>query len=564
MVKIHQLPREIIAKIAAGEIIERPVFAVKELLENSIDAKADSISIHIEESGMNKITVIDNGEGMSIEDLEICFKSHTTSKLTKIEELASIQTLGFRGEALASIAAISRLTINSRIASQVAGTQVIIKNGTLEKIATIGMPPGTSVTVEQLFYSLPVRKKFLKSPRTEFRQILDMVIGYALSYPHINFILSHNKKPVLDLPKTNDIIRRIEKLLGKDIVASVIPLSYSDSYVAIEGFITKPVLTTSSPGKVFIFVNNRPVTDKGITAAVKSAYGTLLAGNAYPVCLLHISLPFEMVDVNVHPRKEIIRFADTLMLYTALGLAINKALSVYDLTPDIPLSSLFLGDRVRSTDSYAGRLLKEKNLPWNLAEEMQSDYSQVLLMNDLYIMVITNTGFVILDQHAVHERILYEQFLQEFTQEKKKNTIYMLLKPAIVDVSVSESELLKEFLDTFNTLGWDIEHFKDTTFVIRGVPVLFQDRDYPTLLKELLDDLQSETNNKAIDQMTKRMIAFLACRSAVKAGEKITKKQAKDLLEQLQRTPNNATCPHGRPTKMAVEIDKINRLFKRT
>jgi DNA mismatch repair protein MutL len=564
MLKIHQLSPEIVAKIAAGEVIERPIFAVKELIENSIDAGSDSISIYIDESGLSKIAVIDNGEGMSREDLEICFKPHTTSKISKIEELSHIQTLGFRGEALASIAAISRLTINSRVSTEVAGTQVVIKNGNVEKISTIGMPVGTVVTVEHLFYSLPVRKKFLKSPRTEFRQILDLVVGYALSYPHIHFLLTHNKKTILDLPITVDVLNRIEKLLGKEILSSIIPLKYSDSYVSISGFIAKPILTTSSPSKLYIFVNNRSVTDKGISSAVKAAYSTLLASNVYPVCILNISLPHEIVDVNVHPRKEIVRFANTNMLYTALKQAVNQALAQYDLTPDSSFSALLLSDATGSTGSYAGKLLKEKRLPWKLSKNIQTDLSQLLLLHNLYIIVITNTGFILLDQHAAHERVIYEQLLNEFLNEKERSNTFQFPKPGVFDLSLSESELLNEYLETFHDLGWEIEHFKNTTFVIRSLPVLFQDRDYVKLLREILEDLQNENHVKEIDYISKKMIAFLACRSAVKAGDKLSKKQAKELVEQLEKTPNNATCPHGRPTKVSIELDKIHRLFKRT
>src|SRR6185437_2748866 len=315
---------------------------------------ADAISVLIEESGLKKITVIDNGEGMSAEDLQESFKPHTTSKIKDSDELAYIKTLGFRGEALASIAAISKMTINSRVSPNPAGTSVIVKNGKLEKISPVGMPLGTTIIVEQLFHSHPVRKKFLSSTRTEFRLILTLLISYALSYPQIAFLLLHNNKTQLDLPKTEDLLTRVEKLLGRDIVSSLIPVTYKDAYISFSGFLAKPSITTRTPNKQFLFINNRLVADKGISQTVKAAYGSLLPSNVHPVGLLHIALPFEMVDVNVHPRKEFVRFVDTTLLLEAVKRAALQSLARYDLTPGTNLESLFLSDAVGSTESYAG------------------------------------------------------------------------------------------------------------------------------------------------------------------------------------------------------------------
>lgn len=561
MRKIYQLPPQVVSQIAAGEVIERPVYAVKELVENAIDAGADTVTINIEESGLKKIMVIDNGEGMATEDLQESFKPHTTSKIAKAEELSHIKTLGFRGEALSSIAAISRLTIASRTSENPAGTCVIIKDGTLEKIAPIGMPPGTVVTVDYLFHNLPARKKFLTSPRTEFRKIIDITTGYAFSYPHIHFILIHNKKTVLDLPKSLDPLHRIEKLLGKEIFSSFIPVSYSDSYVSISGFLAKPIITTRTPNKQFLFINNRLVSDKRVSLAVKSAYGSLLPNNVYPVCLLYFSLPYEMVDVNVHPRKEYVRFVDTSLLYDAIKRAISQTLSRYDLTPSTNFEGLFLSDAVGSTESYAGRLLKEKKLPWELSVKM--DLTTITQLHNLYLLAVSNNGFILIDQHAAHERILFEQLLKEFTKEKKNRNIFNFPKPGIFELSLSESSLLQENLQLFQEMGWGIEHFQNTSFIVRSLPVLFQDRDYVKLLKEILEDIQIHGTSQEIDFITERMIAYLACRAAVKAGDRLTKKQAKDLAEQLEKIPNNATCPHGRPTKVSIDIEKIHRLFKR-
>ncbi|HVA96915.1 MAG TPA: DNA mismatch repair endonuclease MutL [Candidatus Acidoferrales bacterium] len=563
MNKIHQLPHDVVAKIAAGEVIERPVFAVKELVDNALDAGADAIDIHIEESGLKRIAVIDNGEGMSAADLQESFKSHTTSKLSQVDELSHIRTLGFRGEALSSIASVGRVTINSREKSTSSGTSIFLKNGKPEKISPIGMPAGTSVTIDYLFHDLPARKKFLKSPRTEFRHIIDLITSYALSYPQVHFVLTHNHKSILDLPKTDDTLQRIEKLLGKDIVSTLIPVFFQDSYITVSGFLAKPTVTTQTPSKQFLFINNRLISDKGISLSVKSAYGTLVAHNVYPICLLFFTLPYEMIDVNVHPRKEYVRFSDQTLFFDAITRAVKQTLTRYDLTPDMSSPSLFLHDSTGSTQSYAGRLLKEKKLPWTLSTALATDHVEILQMHQLYLLAVTDNGFLLIDQHAAHERILYEQLLREFVQEKKKHVVFHFSKPSVFDLSLSETELLLEHIAVLQDLGWEIEQFKDNSFVLRSLPVLFQDRDYVSLLKEILEDLKTDHKPQEFDTLTKRMIAYLACRSAIKAGDTVTKKQAKELVEQLEKTPNNASCPHGRPTRVAVDVDQINRLFRR-
>jgi len=563
MRKIHQLPHHIVSKIAAGEVIERPVFAVKELVENSLDAGADSIIVQIEESGLKKITVIDNGEGMSAEDLQECFKAHTTSKLRSEDELSHIKTLGFRGEALSSIAAISKLTINSRVAKESGGISVTLKNGKIEKVIPAGMPAGTSVIVEHLFHTLPARRKFLRSERTEFRHIIDLLTGYALSYPQVHFLLTHNKKTIFDLPKSSDPSLRIEKLLGKDIFSSLLPVSYKDSYISINGFIAKPMFTTRTPNKQFLFINKRLISDKGVSLSIKSAYGALLANTVYPVCILYFSLPYEMVDVNVHPRKEHVRFTDNILLHDAIRHAISQTLTIYDLTPVSDFNTLSLSDAIGSTESYAGRLLKEKRLPWELSQKLKTNYEDILQIHNLYLFVVTENGFLLIDQHAAHERILYEQLLNEFTKEKKKQNIFYFPKPGVFDLSFSEAELLHEYVNLFQDMGWEIEHFKNNTFLLRSLPVLFQDRDYVSLLKEMLEDLQHNNRREELDTISNKMIAYLACHAAVKAGDQLTKEQVKELIMQLEKTSNNATCPHGRPTKVWVSLEGIHKLFKR-
>lgn len=567
--KIKQLSQAVISKIAAGEVIERPVYAVKELVENAIDAGATSIAIHLEESGLKHISVIDNGEGMSAEDIIECFKPHTTSKLENIDELSHIGSLGFRGEALSSIAAVSRMVIQSKRKDDATGTKIVVKNNKLEKTVPVGMPSGTQIEIDYLFYNLPARKKFLKSPRTEFRHSIDLITSIALAYPHIQFELTHNGRTILDLPTTKERTHRLQKLLGNEIYKSLIPVAYEDVYLRIGGFIAKPPMTTRTPTKQFLFVNNRIVTDKRLSLSIKNAYGTLLEKTAYPIAVLYFTLPFDHVDVNVHPRKDEVRFINQQSILEHIHEAIRASFSHNGLV----VQSTYWQDPSRdysfgiadakSTKSHAAQLLREKELPWQLSMPEKGDAGKVIQIANLYLLAPSKNGMLLYDQHAVHERIRYEQLKKTFLEEKKQASSFQFPKPGVFELSIHESSLLQEYIPLLADLGWDIEHFQDTSFLIRALPVLFQDRNYVALLRELLDDIEQDGKPKSLDAISHKMISYLACRSAVKAGDSLTKKQAKELLEQLEQTPDNATCPHGRPTRVSITGEQLRKMFKR-
>ncbi|MBA3724001.1 MAG: DNA mismatch repair endonuclease MutL [Candidatus Levybacteria bacterium] len=575
MIKIQQLSQDVIAKIAAGEVIERPVYAVKELVENSIDAGADSLIINIENSGLARITVIDNGSGMSPEDVKACVKLHTTSKLDSIDSLSSIQTLGFRGEALASIAAISTLTVQSKRKEDTGGTSVVVKDGKVLKVGSVGMPVGTQVTVENLFHSVPARKKFLKSLRTEFRHIIETVMHFAFAHPHIHFVLTHNGKTIFDLPKvktdsgqagmTN--IDRMQTLLGKDVHANLLPITFEDNYISLAGFIARPQMTTRTPHKQYLFVNKRSIGDKGISMAVKAAYGTLVEKNAYPICILFFAMPHEVVDVNVHPRKEEVRFVNQSQLHKIIKTAVTQTLARHDLVFHNALwqkEAYFDDDQFKSsTDSYMGKVLRDQKLPWKLVEPLQVDSEKLIQMHNLYLVLETKNGLVLIDQHAAHERIRYEQLLAEFLKQKQIADVFYFPKPKIIDFSVSEKELVEEYIAMLGELGFVLEHFKGTNFLLRCIPGLLQDRDYKEVLFEVLENVRVDGKLADADTVSQKIIAYLACHGSVKAGDILTKEQSSDLIAQLEKSPNNATCPHGRPTKVAIDLEMIHKMFKR-
>ncbi|MBI5123701.1 DNA mismatch repair endonuclease MutL [Candidatus Roizmanbacteria bacterium] len=563
--KIFPLSSEVVSKIAAGEVIERPAFAVKELIENAIDAKPQKIEIQIEESGFKKIVVTDNGYGMTKEDLEQSFKLHTTSKISSADELAHISSFGFRGEALSSIAAISNLTLQSRTKEEISGTEITLIQGNVDSIAPVGMPVGTTISVANLFYAIPARKKFLKSAQTEMRHIIETVVSFALAYPQIAFSLTHNQKLLFALPKTEDQLERLKYFLGKETFTNLLPVNYQSNYITISGFIAKPQ-TASITNKQYLFINKRRVTDRLIAYACKEAYATLLPAQSKPIFVLFLSLPYELVDVNVHPRKEHVRFADTKLLNNAIHQAVSETL----LNNNLIYYSDNLADYsqqnekpFKSTKSYAGKLLKETQISWDARK-----FNEVLKLADaiqvhnLYLITPTRFGLAFVDQHAAHERILYEQFYDNFKKQKANSEKYNLPTAQLFELSLIEKELLEENLELFKKLGFEIQYFKNT-YLINSVPLIFKDRRPQELILEMLDNLQEERNLKDIDKISQKMLAYLACRGAIKAGESLTKKQAKALLEKLQQTSNNTTCPHGRPTQILIDIDDLHRMFKR-
>jgi len=561
MSKIVKLPPDVVSKIAAGEVIERPSFAVKELIENSIDASATAITITIEESGLRRIQIIDNGEGMSRKDLEIAFLPHTTSKIKNEDELIGIKTLGFRGEALSSLAAISSLTLQSRTKNDSVGTTIEIRQGKVEHIGSVGIPIGTIVTVDHLLSPVPARKKFLKSLKTEFRQISDVVLHFALAYHTIHFTHTHNKKTIFDLPIKQDERERLRFILG-DTVEHMVPVAFSDSYLTLSGFIGKPQAASKNNQKQFLFINKRAVSDKLISLAVKESFGTLLPSSATPIFVLHLTLPFEIVDVNIHPRKEQVSFINARMIFDLIKQAVLETLMHHNITYHVP--SFDNSIRKGETTSFSGQLLKETILPWNRTDIGKiTTTTSLLQIYQTYILVTTKEGLVIIDQHAAHERILFEQFLKAFENEKKKKTTYPLSNPLKLSLSFSEKQLIEEYPDIFENLGFSLEHFGGNTYIIRHIPVIFKGRKIEKIIKDMLSDLADERGIKTIDTTSKRMLSFLSCRAAVKAGDVLTQQQMKTILKDLEKSPNNTTCPHGRPTRIEIPLAILHRHFKR-
>jgi DNA mismatch repair protein MutL len=557
---IKELSRNLVSKIAAGEVVDRPSSVVKELVENAIDADATSIKIEIENAGLRVIKVTDDGIGMSREDLLHCFLPHTTSKIKHEDDLFSIVTKGFRGEALSSIAAVSDLVIKSRPRDEISGFIVEVVNQQLARDSIVGMPIGASVVVKNLFKTIPARKKFLKSIRTEFRFIAEVVVKAALAHPEISFFLAHDKRIILDLPSQQSVSERVRMLLGGDVAQNLLPVEYESEHYKISGYIAKPQVNHSTKDKQFLFVNQRVVGNKLISDAVKEAFGSTLMTRRYPVFILFFDVPHNMVDVNIHPRKDQVAFADGVNAYdlfkeAVLGvidsesLGYEKDVSVEDFEYDFyDFDTKFVEEGSSYTDGF-------ENTP-------------IMQLHRLYLIKPTRKGVLLVDQHAAHEKILYEKFLENY--RKNKTSISCPLESSIiVKVSLVESEALLEYLPAFEKMGFELEDFGNGSFKLGAVPLLafsgnISDvESFSGLISDILSDLMQGKTPKSIDENIKRVLSMTSCRLAIKSGDYLDENERADLLRQLENTKTGYTCPHGRPAKIEITLEELGRMFKR-
>lgn len=552
MGKIQVLPEHLVAKISAGEVIQRPANVVKELVENAIDADASNIRIYIEQAGSTKIKVIDDGTGITKEDLPLAWLPHTTSKLTSLDDLQTLTSMGFRGEALHSISSVSSTTISSRVANQNLGYTLTISNQNTQELQPFGMPMGTEVTIVDLFHNVPARKKFLKSANIELASISKTVAELALAFPQIGFELVHNENRLLDLPKNQTFEDRLEEVLGTSYGETLVPVAYNEPHIEILGFISKPQFATRGKSEQYLFINNRPVIEKVIFSTIRTSYGNLLEARAQPAFALHYKISPELVDVNVHPRKEEVRILNSVFVNGATEQAILVSLQKSNLT--------YIKQGFVETNKM---LLKDKS---SIEYEVKN-FSQappIMQIHKLYLLSQTDSGLLMVDQHAAHERILYEQFLASFEKHLSELNIKQLNPPEIFDVSSHQALLLEDYLPALAEWGFSIETFGKNTFKIIAAPMILADRNLPELLFSMLTDLSSGLTLKYADDKTKQALSYLACRSAIKSGDYLSPTQRQELLENLAQTKTNYTCPHGRPVKVEIKLADLEKMFKRT
>ncbi len=560
---IHHLPDHLINQIAAGEVIERPVYILKELLDNSIDASARSIIIKLIGFGMDSIEVIDDGIGMSREDLELSYIRHTTSKIYDEKDLQNIQSFGFRGEALASIASVCRLSIASRVPDEIAGYRVIVENGKKTDARIVPMPQGTNITVSHVFAKTPARKKFLRSEQTEYRHILSLIESYVLSFPEIRFHIFHNGKSVATYPAVPDFESRLQILLPGSIMKELISVRNEQEYITLEGYISRPQLSYKTTKQYYLFINGRPIIDANIASAIKDAYGTLLSPTDYPYVIMHLEIPHHLVDVNIHPRKEEVKFMQPKLVYQAVYDCIVKSLNgqnlrFYDRRWQNSEDSPPLQLRDGGTQTYAADKLKEEVL----GSPKNFDTKDLLQIHNTYILLQAKEGLLLIDQHAAHERVLYERFLTAYESGIAKKDLHTYPQPIELDLSSGEEETIREYHKQLLDFGIELRYERNK-WKLFSVPDLMKDRDSLALLRELCEFLHKTGSIKRTDSYAHKMITYLACRSAIKAGDLLTKKQMKELIDSLKRVENPYTCPHGRPLQISVDLKTIKKMFKR-
>jgi DNA mismatch repair protein MutL len=575
---IRKLPDTIAAQIAAGEVVERPASVVKELLENAIDAGARSIDIRIEQAGKRLIEVADDGCGIPVDELLLAVDTHTTSKLQFAEDLFAIKTLGFRGEALASIASVSQVRLSSRAAAADIGAELNVDGGVVGKLTQAGLPPGTTVRVTNLFYNVPARLKFLKTAQTEKRQIDSLVSRYAIAYPGIRFHLLHDGQTLFHTAGNGNAREVLGELYGLETARQMMSVKLEEEQIRIQGFIGPSSISRSNRKEMTFFVNGRWVQDKSISSAVLAGYQNLLAVGRYPVVILFLEIPVENVDVNVHPAKAEIRLRDSRLVFEQVQRSVRRALLSYAPAPSLPVKSTW-------QPNFDGAPSRQIDLSWDMAgqdividpDEIlnpylkadQQDVQPALPASDLpllrvigqigltYIIAEGPDGMYLIDQHAAHSRILFERLFQV---EQKKIPSQILLKPAVVPLNAEEANAFEEFHSLLEKIGFEIESFGPRTVQIRSVPVIFIQQSADTALHTLLEKFSDEELGVS-DQLEKRMYARVSQKAAIKAGQNLSMEEQTKLLRDLEGCLSPRSCPLGKPTMIHLSVDLLERQF---
>ncbi|MFC1800540.1 DNA mismatch repair endonuclease MutL [Nanoarchaeota archaeon] len=567
MGKIKVLDNELINKIAAGEVVERPANVVKELLENSIDAGATLVTVDIVEGGKSLVRVTDNGSGMAAGDAELCLERHSTSKIKSTKDLFSIKSLGFRGEALASIAAVSNLRLTTKTKDGIEATQVVVEGGVVSDVGQVGAPDGTTIEVRDLFFNTPVRKKYMKTITTEFSVITDIVTRYALANPQIGFKLLHNNHVVLSSPKTVDTLGNITAVYGRNLSKELFPVNFVKHGIEVVGYISKPSLSKGNKNYQSVYVNGRYVKNSVITDALYSAYHTMLNVGRHPVFVLQINVDPKKIDVNVHPTKAVIRVLNEDELSSAVYEAVSKALQSNDLIPDVeePVGQFSFKDVKRKYEMSKDEQsllapVEEKVAVPEIKVEVESKLPHMIILGQVhktYILAESNSGLLVIDQHAAEERATYEEFMEG----KNSVRVQELLSPEMIDLDPKSSVVLNAGLEVLAGIGFKIEHFGDNSFIVRTVPKIV-DR---LQTKELVLDLVSELSNakKETGKIREERLIRAACRKSVKAGAELTLPQMRVLIDRLGQCSQPFTCPHGRPTIINMTIKELEKKFKR-
>ena len=602
---IHLLPNDLVSRIAAGEVVERPASVVKELVENALDAGATDIRIEVMQGGRKLIRVSDSGAGIPAAEVELAFTRHATSKIASADDLSRINTLGFRGEALASIAAVAHVTCVTRARGEDIGTQLRVSGDRVAERKGIGAPPGTVISVEDLFHSIPARLKFLKSEATERRHIDGLVTRYALAYPAVRFRLTHDGRTAFETAGSGKLIDVLIAAYGLQVAQGMLAVEASlANSIAVSGYVSAPSLSRANRTDLTLFVNGRWVQERNLTFAVVQAYHSMLMAGRYPLCFLRVELPPEEVDVNVHPAKSEVRFRDPDQVFRAVQRAVRAVVVERTPVPGVPLTTRqttpgetawpspddanrlerlrSLGTTIPSaplpvqismpTSSLSPHLdpVQSQTLPESLVSNppspipnTQSPIPALRVLGQVgttYIVAEGPEGMYLIDQHAAHERVLYEKFMNE--RERHSLVIQNLLEPQTVEVPIESAGLLAEHLDVLAGIGLTLEPFGGTTFLLRSVPAVVAREDPQSVVNDLVAEIDAGDAPMQAGEEA-RLVLRVCKRAAIKAGQTLTMTEMQELIRQLEACAWPRTCPHGRPTMIHFRADQLAREFGR-
>jgi DNA mismatch repair protein MutL len=585
MGRIQRLPQSVVNRIAAGEVVERPASVVKELLENALDAGPRRIDVSLDQGGIALVRVVDDGGGIDADELPLAIAAHATSKLRVAEDLERIGTLGFRGEALASIGEVARLVIRSRTPSG-SGSAIEVDGGRVGEVTPQGCAVGTTVEVHQLFGNVPARRAFLRAPQTEWSHAADAFVRTALAHPGVAFTLTHNGRRVHDLPVAATWRERIAALFGPAVGDRLIEVEADDGELALHGYVGRPEDDVASTRLQHLFVAGRPFRDRAILHAVQEAYRGLLLSGRQPVAFLRFDLPPDMVDVNVHPAKMEVRFREPARLYRLVLSALRAKFLTGDMGTRLvppPVEAAATQERLPWTvppgDRFGERAAGGGAAPaedwsrppaavappaWETAAvETASDGERAVQMHDRYIVVESRAGIEVIDQHALHERLLYERFKAGVAAGGLE--VQRLLVPEKVDLSPADLELVTAHADTLGRAGMRVEPFGGGTVIVTSKPALAGGTSAGTLVREVIDRLAAvSAGGRGTGMLVDEVLHGMACKAAIKAGDSLSQAEVDALVRDRRLVVESHHCPHGRPTSLTLSRQDLDRQFRRT
>jgi DNA mismatch repair protein MutL len=612
--KIRVLPDALANQIAAGEVVERPASVVKELIENAIDAGATRILIDIEKGGKNLIKVADNGSGMTAEDARLAFSRHATSKIVSPGDLEGILTLGFRGEALPSIASVAKVRLSTTSDENQGGTLAVFEDGAGGVFKDIACPRGTVIEVKQLFFNTPARRKFLKGDSTEFSHIAQVVTHQALAYPGIHFNLKHNGREIINTLPAEQFLFRIAELFGAELVKELVKVEQATADYKLEGYVSSPIYTRANRSAQYCFVNRRFVRDKVILHATQLGYSHLLPKGRHPVIFLDLTMDPKLLDVNVHPSKAEVRFAFQQEVHQLVSEGVRNALSRNEKTDPVPMESVaeeelaFGTDKgtgasrsqyppihsqpaphrkivddyfVPSSQDFSGALktlyqphgrassapgasggpIHFDQKPTPVSSLIFSEFEPLGQLDNSFIILQGKKGIVVVDQHVAHERILYERFKN--ASKNKRIDVQQLLFPVPVEFSSAESELLTPHLARLTELGMEVELFGKNEFILRSVPAILKNNDHAQILRETVGLLSGQQSPNVLEEKFEDILIMMSCKNAIKVNHPLGPDQIAKLIADLEQTEMPFTCPHGRPIALFYDMDDLLKKFLR-